>query len=227
MNNDTALIEIRSLQQHSLAMLVQREIERLILSGEYLPGDKLPEQALAERLGVSRGPIREAFRSLEESGLVRVEKNRGVFVRHIELDEAVEIYEIRAALDRWIGYTLAARIGPEQVAVLRALLDGMDCATAARDADTYHLLNLDFHDRLVEFTGNQKLILTYRRLVNELALFRKRNLGNGGSQLPASNEEHHRILDAITSGDPEAAGKRLFEHVLRSRDRTIALNRPG
>ena len=68
---------IALLQSRSLSMVVQQEIERGILSGEYPPGSKLIEAALAEKMGVSRGPIREAFRMLDEAGLVRTEKNRG------------------------------------------------------------------------------------------------------------------------------------------------------
>src|SRR4051812_36757955 len=79
---------IAVLQSHSLPALVQRDIERMILSGELAPGGKLNEAALADLLGVSRGPIREAFRALEESGLVRLEKNRGVYVRQIPVEEA-------------------------------------------------------------------------------------------------------------------------------------------
>jgi DNA-binding GntR family transcriptional regulator len=75
---------------------VQAEIERLILAGDLAPGAKLTEAMLADRLGVSRGPMREAFRILEEAGLVRLEKNRGVFVRSIPLQEAMEIYDLRA-----------------------------------------------------------------------------------------------------------------------------------
>jgi DNA-binding transcriptional MocR family regulator len=74
---------IALLQSNSLASVVQQEIERAILAGEYAPGSKLLEAALAEKMGVSRGPVREAFRMLEEAGLVRTEKNRGVFVRDI------------------------------------------------------------------------------------------------------------------------------------------------
>ena len=74
---------IALLQTSSLTNVVQQEIERAILQGEYAPGSKLIEAALAEKMGVSRGPVREAFRMLEEAGLVRNEKNRGVFVRDI------------------------------------------------------------------------------------------------------------------------------------------------
>ncbi|MDO9439952.1 MAG: GntR family transcriptional regulator, partial [Beijerinckiaceae bacterium] len=88
---------IALLQTSSLTSVVQGELERMILSGELAPGAKLTEMTLAARLGVSRGPLREAFRMLEEAGLVRTEKNRGVFVRDIPIDEAVEIFDLRAA----------------------------------------------------------------------------------------------------------------------------------
>ena len=77
---------IALLQTQSLTTVVQQDIERAILAGEYAPGSKLVEATLAEKMGVSRGPVREAFRMLEEAGLVRTEKNRGVFVRDIAID---------------------------------------------------------------------------------------------------------------------------------------------
>jgi len=106
---------IELLRTASLSSAAQQEIERMILDGEIGPGSKLTEAWLSERLGVSRGPIREAFRMLEESGLVRQEKNRGVFVRDIPLEEALEIYDLRAAMDELVGRRLAETITPEQL----------------------------------------------------------------------------------------------------------------
>src|SRR6188768_4343153 len=103
---------ITLLQTSSLSSVVQGELERMILSGELPPGEKLTEVALAARLGVSRGPLREAFRMLEEAGLVRSEKNRGVFVRDIPIEEAVEIFDLRAAMDELVGRKLAKDITP-------------------------------------------------------------------------------------------------------------------
>ena len=103
---------IALLQSSSLTSVVQQELERRIVQGELAPGDKLIEAALAESLGVSRGPVREAFRMLEEAGLVRQEKNRGVFVRDIPLAEALEIYDLRAMMDEAVGRQLAERITP-------------------------------------------------------------------------------------------------------------------
>ena len=209
---------IELLRTASLSSAAQQEIERMILDGEIGPGSKLTEAWLSERLGVSRGPIREAFRMLEESGLVRQEKNRGVFVRDIPLEEALEIYDLRAAMDELVGRRLAETITPEQMKTARAIVERMDVAARAGDSDAYHLLNLDFHDALVGFTGNRKLAAVYRRLVKELALFRRRNLRDQ-QLLPHSAAEHRGILKAIASGDPEQAGRTMFDHVMESRER--------
>src|SRR5438445_10471866 len=157
------LTTIAQLQNNSLPMLVQREIERMILSRELAAGDKLNEAAIAEQLGVSRGPVREAFRALEESGLVRLEKNRGVFVRRISVEEAGEIYDVRAALDELAGRRLAENIKAEQLEQLRSVLRQMDEACEKSDLSAYYLLNLGFHDLMVAFTENKKLIAIYRR----------------------------------------------------------------
>src|SRR5690242_2030758 len=131
---------ITLLQTSSLTSLVQVELERMILSGELAPGSKLTEVALAARLGVSRGPLREAFRMLEEAGLVRTEKNRGVFVRDIPIEEAVEIFDLRAAMDELVGRKLAASIAPAQLKELKGLVDAMEKAVKAEDTRGYHLL---------------------------------------------------------------------------------------
>ena len=83
---------IELLQNHSLTTLVRSELERRILAGELEPGAKLTEEEIAGNLNVSRGPVREAFRALESAGLVRTEKNRGVFVRQVSVDDADEIF---------------------------------------------------------------------------------------------------------------------------------------
>lgn len=213
---------IRLVQTRSLGHLVHEELERMILAGELAPGERLGEVALATRLGVSRGPLREAFRALDEAGLVRTEKNRGVFVRDIPLDEALEIFDLRAAMERLIGERVAALATAADVKALRAMVAEMDAAARAQDAAAYHLLNLRFHDRLVELAGNRKLAAIYRRLIKELALFRRRNL-DGAAALPHSAGEHRRIVRAIAAGDAAAAGEALHEHVVESKRRAEAL----
>src|SRR5919112_3447362 len=115
---DTTLdpgLGLRIRRTESLTSLVRRELERMIEVGELKAGDRLNENALALKLGVSRGPVREACRGLEQSGLVQVIVNRGVFVREISNRQAWELYEIRANLYGLAGRPLAAWVGAAQV----------------------------------------------------------------------------------------------------------------
>ena len=208
------------LRTRSLAGEAQREIERMILAGQLAPGEKLTEARLTALLGVSRGPVREAFRRLEEAGLLRQEKNRGVFVRDVPPDEVAEIYEVRAAMDAVVGRRAAERASAEDLRVLRTLVERMDAATRTADAAGYYLLNLEFHDRLLAMAGNRKLAETYRRLVKELALARRRNLSDR-EVLAHSSSEHRAILRAIAAGDATTAARLMHEHALESRDRAL------
>ena len=106
----------------------------------------------------------------------------------------------------------------------------MEKAAARNDVDAYHAANLAFHDRLVELAGNAKLLAIYRRLVNELHLYRRAALAQAGV-LPVSTREHREIVDRIAAGKAAAAGRALHDHVMASRERmhrTAALRRrPG
>lgn len=209
---------IALIQAHSLPALVQSELSRMILAGDLPAGAQLREAEIASMLGVSRGPVREAFRALEESGLVRLEKNRGVFVRQIDMDEADQIFELRAVLDEFAGRRAAQRATPAEAAELRGLVDRMDSAVSRGDVDGYHAANIVFHDRIVELAGNAKLTFVYRRLVNELNLHRRASLAQAGI-LPVSIREHRAIVNHIAANQPAAAGRALQEHAMASRER--------
>src|SRR5437762_13288406 len=105
----------------------------MILAGDLPAGAKLNEATVADLLGVSRGPVREAFRALEESGLVRLEKNRGVFVRQIDVKEADEIYELRAVLDEFVGRRVTQTAKESDIRDLRVVVDQLQKAAAKND----------------------------------------------------------------------------------------------
>jgi len=210
---------IELLRQNSLTTLVRREIERRILGGELAPGAKLNEADLAGELRVSRGPVREAFRALEQAGLVRTEKNRGVFVRQVSLEEANEIYEVRAALEGLIGRLAATRIRPEQVEKIRAVVKKMHAVGRVLDAAAYYPLNVEFHELLAQATGNRALVANYRRVVNELDLYRRETLTRSAENIPISTRDHEAIVNAVAKGDEKLAERLLYEHVIESRAR--------
>jgi phosphonate utilization transcriptional regulator len=226
MNSSKPAAALAFFQSSSLPMLVQEEIERLIMTGELAVGSRVNESELAQRFSTSRGPIREALRALEEAGLVRNEKNRGVFVREISFEEADEIYELREALEEIIGRRVTRAIAPDGIERLKGMLKAMGSAAKAKDVEQYAQLNLQFHEVLLETAGSQKLVETYRRLIKELLLFRMRALDDGGG-LRVSVDEHREIVDAIASGDAERAGRVMRQHVADSRSRMhTAMGRP-
>lgn len=217
---------LQLVQSNSLPALVQAEIEQLILNGELAIGRRINESDLASRFGMSRGPIREALRALEESRLVRSEKNRGVFVREVSVAEADEIYDVREALDQLIGQRVAERASAEQLRELEAVVAKLDEATGTQDIQSYHALNLKFHDMLVEFAGNARLTETYRLLTKGLLLFRLRGLQDGGG-FAVSNTEHKAVVSAIAARDSARAGRLLRRHAVASRSRMHKAARDG
>lgn len=209
------------LKSNSLPMLLEQEIERVILGGEFSPGDHVNEKELALRFGVSRGPVREALRSLESSGLVEQIPNRGVFVRTLTAQQAADVYDVRAALFGLAGKLLAERITDEGIAKLRQFLADMDVAVAADNFEAYVKVNFAFHEYIVENTGNPTLAQQYLGLVKQLRLYRARSLMLGDS-MHASHLEHHAMVDAIAARDPMRALETHTRHVETAKQRLMA-----
>ncbi len=204
----------------SIVPLVRGEIERLIGSGELVGGARINESALAVRLGISRGPIREACRELAHTGLLRVELNRGFFVREVGTKHALDIYDLRVTLFGMAGQLAARVISIRQLAELAAQVAAMDRAIAAHDLGVYYPLNVQFHQCVIEAADNFKLAQLWPVLEAELHLFRRRGLVQGGS-IEASNEEHRALLDALRAGDAAAAGRLAERHIQAGRGRFL------
>src|ERR1700676_1142213 len=195
----------------SRAVEVERDVAHWIFRGELTAGEKLTEQDVALRLGVSRGPVREAFRALEDLGLVQIEQNRGASVRKIDLDEAVEIHDVYSALEELAARSAARRLSGTKIGELKRLVEAMDDAAEAEDLDRYYALNLGFHQGLAEGSGNRRLLTIYTRLLNELHLFRRFGLIQRG-EMRLSNREHYQIFEKIAAGDPEGAAEAMRSH---------------
>ncbi len=218
---------IELLRSHSLPMLLEREIERVVLAGEFNPGDRISEKELAIRFGISRGPIREALRSLEAAGLVEQVPNRGVFVRQLSAEQADEIYEVRAALFALAGGLLAQRASDDEVEHLRRFLRRMNDAVERDDFATYSRENFAFHEYIVERAGNRVLAAQYLSLIKQLRLYRARSLMFGNA-MNASSEEHREMVEAIAARDPERAYAAHHRHVATAKERLKShLSRPS
>ncbi len=209
---------LRLLRSQSLASAVQEEIEQRILSGAIPAGARINENSLAAELGISRGPIREACRSLVQVGLLTVIVNRGFFVRSITHKDATDIYDVRASLMRLAGETLAKDINDAQLRVLRDLVEKMDRAEASDDFDAFFDLNRDFHDLIVDFADNDRLRALHEGLLKELHLYRRRSILHGGG-MRHSNAEHKTILAALEARSSQRAGTALESHIQAGKQR--------
>lgn len=207
------------LKRHSLSDLVCGELERMIVDGRLPPGEALREMQIADSLGVSRGPVREAFRALEEKGLVTVVKNCGVYVRQLRPDEADDIFDVRRVLEAAIGARVAARIDAAGSAALGEIVGRMEAAVAAGDAPAYAAFNFEFHDTLARLSGNRRLHEDYTRLVAQLSLLRRRVHARDRGSMQASLDEHRAIVAAVTQRCPEAASELMVRHATHSRAR--------
>jgi DNA-binding GntR family transcriptional regulator len=217
--------ELLLLRTRSLTSVAAQEIERLIVSGTLPAGSRLNEQALAARLGISRGPVREAVRGLERQGLVVTVVNQGSYVRSISAEEAMELYDLRALLTGQACERLAAGPPPGTVPRLAGLVARMQQAAEADDAPGYYALNLDFHTALLELGSGRRAQRIYADLGNELNLFRRRALVQP-EKMRESNAEHAAILATIRAGDPAAARGAAEAHVQGGKRRFAASQTP-
>jgi DNA-binding GntR family transcriptional regulator len=185
-------------------------LERLILSGEIAPGTRLNEVALAARLGLSRGPLREALRGLERDGLVAAgPAGQGMSVRRLEPEAIAELYDMRALLQGFILARLAQRVAegtlpPGTLEDLRAQVAAMVEDAEAGNAASYYARNLAFHTALHDAAGHRRAAGLYESLLKESHLARQRSLARSAG-MRESNAEHAAMLDAVAAGDATRA----------------------
>lgn len=204
----------------SIADRLELELEHLILEGEYQPGARINENALAARFAVSRGAVREACRLLQRSGLVNIVPNQGSFVAALSVAEIVNLFDVRACLGRLAGRLAAATVTRTALQEMRDFIDAMDDASRASDAERYISLNIAFHATLYATTGNTKLADLDAQMGKQLRIYRRHGLAFGGG-LAVSNVEHRSILAAIERGECERAGDEVERHIENGRDRFI------
>ena len=195
------------------AEALRDEIEQDIVTGHLQPGERLDEQSLADRFGVSRTPIREALMQLASTGMVELHPRRGAFVASLGLKEIIERFEAMAALEGMCGALAARRITDEQRAMLLAAHE--ECQNEAKNgaSDPYYYANERFHQTIYEACHNTYLAEQARQLHNRLKPYRRLQL-RARHRIGHSLTEHQKIVDAIMAGDSAKAEQRLRDHIL-------------
>src|SRR5687768_800847 len=167
-DNMPRIVHINTAKHGELGEAVLQRIEQMVLTGAIGAGERINELQLAAKLKVSRGPLREALGRLEATGLLVSIPNRGMFVRKVELADALHLYDVRAGLARTTGRLAAQRPSRPQNERLRAAVAEIEAAVKADDTAAFYAGNLDFHSLLIDYAGNPRLAAMNEAVRNEL-----------------------------------------------------------
>lgn len=194
--------------------LVATEIRRLILDGTFQPGERLIEDRLAEQLGVSRNPIREAIRMLETEGFLDVSARRGSFVAVLSAEQAADLFEVRLAIEPLGARLAAAHPSAGHLSRMREIMADVQGSPDQYDLDTLSGLHTELHSLIFEMTGNSYLMAIAIPMVKRGQWLLRQN---APLRTPGAWSEHHWLIDAIEAGDEELAESAGRHHVLSVR----------
>jgi DNA-binding GntR family transcriptional regulator len=201
---------------------IYQHLRAEILANRIAPGTLLQEVPLAESLGVSRGPIREALGGLAAEGLVTITPRRGAVVTSLSRGEFLEAYQVREALEA-LGARLAVPIISEpELDAMAAAIGRMEEAATRHDLDLFFDANTAFHAALMEASRNRKLVEMHRRLVSQMGPYRRPSARLRGN-LEHSIAEHREILAAVRARDVGRATDLVLDHVRVPQRRLEAL----
>ncbi len=205
------------------AQVAYGKIKQRILDNDYAPGIAVLEQVLADDLGLSRTPIREALVRLEQEGLVRVVPRHGMTVLPLSPRDMIEIYQIMVGLELMATETLAQRKpSPDEIAPLVAACNEMAEALARDDLDAWAKADERFHRSLVELCGNRRLAAMVMGVWEQSHRARMFTLRLRPKPLD-STREHREVVDAILAGDAVRANQLYRAHREKAASQMVAI----
>jgi DNA-binding GntR family transcriptional regulator len=207
--------DIEELASVSLVELAVSRLTREILGGGTEPGERLVEEQLTKRFGISRAPLREAMRLLAEQGLVEHVPRRGVRVAVLSDDDIQELYVVRDVLER---HAVTAAPADADMSGIAASIKAMQEADARGDQFDVATAHRDFHVAVVALAGNRQLTLVYSSVLVKIQLYMALNLRREAEVARPHDgvHRHERLFDAVAARDPEAILAALGEHGARS-----------
>ena len=201
------------------------ELREAISTGDLEPGERLVERKLAERLGVSHIPVREALAKLAEEGLVERTPRRGARVAALTDDELGEISSLRIVLEQFVVVRAQERWTPKAEKTLRGIVDSMVAAATRGDVEQMFALDRRFHETLWELAEHQVLLGVASQLRSRINGFlRAANSALENDGLIAHAASHTEIVDALASGSPDAARESMARHIEIAADRIVTVD---
>ena len=198
-----------------LSKKVYRILKARIIKGDLTQGGKLFEAKIAEQLGVSRTPVREAIKGLAAEGLVKMTPNQGVVVINVSIEDLQEVLQIRRVLEGLAASIAAEKISQEEITKLEEIIKKMSMIISKPKPDVvaYSELNAEFHNLILIACGNKRLMKICNDLSSSDHRFRIRSLRNNPGRLKYSLKEHQDIVDALKKKDTEQADRLSRIHI--------------
>ena len=196
----------------NISQTLRDEIENEILTGQWQPGDRLDEVALANRYGVSRTPIREALLQLSAAGLIEVRPRRGAVVASVGPERLIEMFDVMAELEGLAGRLAARRHTDADMKAIQESHEACRQAANAGDSDTYYYENERFHYAIYHASHSQFLLEQCSALHRRLKPYRRLQL-RVRNRVARSFAEHELVVAALLAGNEEAAGRAVHDHV--------------
>jgi DNA-binding GntR family transcriptional regulator len=193
------------------------EIKRAILGTDFPPGTFLAERQLAERLGMSKTPVKAALERLELEGFITVSPQQGIVVRDLTVHEIADQYEIRTALETYVLRATAGRLTAEQVQRLRANLKAQAGLQGTGRVREGVALDTQFHTLFAEFLGNQEILRVMRQLRDKMQRVITKVFQLNPGRIDLSYEEHLAVAEAVIGGDGNRAAKLIEAHLERGK----------
>lgn len=192
--------------------VVFNTLRQAILTGELKPGERLMEIHLADRLGVSRTPVREAIHKLELEGLVTMIPRRGATVAQITEKSMSDVLEVRRAMDALCAELACERISEEELAQLEVACGEFEKATKTRDVKVIAQVDVRLHDIILQATGNSRLVQLVNNLSEQMYRYRFEYIKDF-SQHETLVEEHRMIYESLRDRDKERASEAAKVHI--------------
>jgi DNA-binding GntR family transcriptional regulator len=204
---------LEPIQRPGLVDDVYARLRNAILLGVLPPGERLVEEQLAARLGVSRAPVRDALRALELDGLIMGVGRRGKVVSTLSTDDAWEVYSLRSTLEA-MGMRLAIEHGTDELyAELEELVTEMRRAVAAADLARLSALDVRFHEAVCRASGHRRLLGAWRGMSNQIRLLSQQVIDTQYADLADVPERHARLIRSLRTGDPATAETDIRDHI--------------
>lgn len=195
----------KPIERHqTLREKILEEIREAILKGTFKPGEKVPEPELAERFGISRTPIREAFRQLESEGYLTVVPRKGAVVTALSERDVEEFYSIKSILEGYAARIAAERLSDKDIERLISINDRLRQLAKEGDVKTFFRIHNEFHDLFIRAAGNDKLAELIGQLVLKFNRLRLTSLSLPG-RMEISVQEHEKIIEAFRAKNGEQA----------------------